>query len=180
MAHLTERQRVRLSERRHGFNTNIRTANWAAQASPARASLMRSVRLPDPTLASVAEETSPPPQFQHQPTPQRQVQPQPQSEPQSQPQPVQIQPQAEEEAAVEMDDGGTEPYFSDHDAQDIDDSLFSHSEQVVILNLHQENAEIRAQLNEAQRQIRLLRRLHRTQAELDGLSGRYWRSPASR
>jgi len=140
---------------------------------------MRSVRLPDPTLAAVAEETGPPPQFQHQPTPQ---QVQPQSQPQSEPQPVQPQPQpqqAEEEAAVEMDDGGTEPYYSDHDAQDIDDSLFSHSEQV-ILNLHQENAEIRAQLNEAQRQIRLLRRLHRTQAELDGLSGRYWRSPASR
>mmetsp|Transcript_4901 Transcript_4901/g.8069 ORF Transcript_4901/g.8069 Transcript_4901/m.8069 type:complete len:133 (+) Transcript_4901:2208-2606(+) len=132
---------------------------------------MRSVRLPDPVLAAVAEETHPPPQVQQQP-----VQPQPQPQLQPQPQP---QPQADEEAAVEMDDGGTEPYYSDHDAQDIDDSLFSHSEQV-ILNLHQENAEIRAQLNEAQRQIRLLRRLHRTQAELDGLSGRYWRSPASR
>jgi len=80
--------------------------------------------------------------------------------------------QAAEE--VEMDDGATEPYLSDHNDQDFDDHVFNQSEQIIEA-LHQENATIRAQLHEAKRQINLFRRLHRTQAELGGLSGAYWR-----
>ena len=73
-----------------------------------------------------------------------------------------------------MDDGATEPYLSDHNDQELDDHVFNQSEQIIEA-LHTENATIRAQLHEAKRQINLFRRLHRTQAELDGLSGAYWR-----
>jgi len=180
-SHLTERQRVRLSERRHGFNTAIGAAHWAAQASPARQGLMRSARLPDPTLTGVAEESQAPPQQQLQPiqvqepppTPTPTPTPSPMPTPTPMPQPM----QAAEEA--DMDDGATEPYLSDHNDQDFDDHVFNQSEQIIEA-LHQENATIRAQLHDAKRQINLLRRLHRTQAELDGLSGAYWRGPSPR
>ena len=62
--------------------------------------------------------------------------------------------------------------MADHD-QDFDD-VFNQSEQIIEA-LHTENATIRAQLHQAKRQINLFRRLHRTQAELGGLSGAYWR-----